>query len=210
MFEGKNFIDILNIGGLAFYILFGASVMSITVICLKVVEFWTKSKVKRSDFICNLITEIKADNIDIAIDYCNTVNSPVASVSKAGLIAFKNKEEQISEAMERETMIQTIELEKFTTVLGILGNITVYIGLFGTVLGIIKAFHNISRIGPSGIAVVIGGISEALIATAAGLFVAIPATIAYNFFAKTIDKFIVDMEYCGSVIEGTLKGKIIK
>ncbi|MDR1926263.1 MAG: MotA/TolQ/ExbB proton channel family protein [Endomicrobium sp.] len=184
--------------------------MSITVICLKVVEFWTKSKVKRSDFICNLITEIKADNIDIAIDYCNTVNSPVASVSKAGLIAFKNKEEQISEAMERETMIQTIELEKFTTVLGILGNITVYIGLFGTVLGIIKAFHNISRIGPSGIAVVIGGISEALIATAAGLFVAIPATIAYNFFAKTIDKFIVDMEYCGSVIEGTLKGKIIK
>jgi biopolymer transport protein ExbB len=210
MFDGKNLIDILSTGGWALYILFVASVLSTTIICLKIIEFWIKSKIKRSDFISNLMSEIKSNNIDGAVNYCDTLNSPLASVSKIGIIAFKNKEELIGEAMESEIMIQTVELEKFTTVLCVLGNITVYIGLFGTVVGIIKAFHNISQIGSSGIAIVIGGVSEALIATAGGLFVAIPATIAYNFFTKSIDKFIVDMEYCSLIVERNLKGKIFK
>jgi hypothetical protein len=55
--------------------------------------------------------------------------------------------------------------------------------------------------GSGGISVVIGGVSEALIATAAGLFVAIPAVVAYNFFMKIIDKFVVNMEYCASAME---------
>ncbi|MCA6073073.1 MAG: MotA/TolQ/ExbB proton channel family protein [Endomicrobium sp.] len=127
-------------------------------------------------------------------------------VAATGLVSFKEKEGHLGEAMEREVMIQTVKLENFVTILGTLGSIAVYVGLFGTVLGIIGAFHDISAVGSGGITVVIGGVSEALIATAAGLSVAIPATVAYNFFSKSIDKFVVDMEYCASSVEEALKG----
>jgi len=206
MFEGKSFIDILNIGGYTLYVLLGASVLSIMIICLKSAEFWTKSKISRISLLNKLLKEIKMKKFDEAINFCDTINSPMALVAKAGIIAFKENGNNLGEAMEREIMFQTIKLERFTTILGTLGNIAVYIGLFGTVLGIIKAFHDISKIDLGGnISVIIEGVSEALIATAAGLFVAIPAVIAYNFFIKLIDKFVMDMEYCSSAIKDALK-----
>ncbi|MDR3253785.1 MAG: MotA/TolQ/ExbB proton channel family protein [Endomicrobium sp.] len=210
MFEGKNFIDILNMGGWALYVLLGSSILSITVICCKLAEFWAKSKVTRIQFVSKLTEKIKKDKFDEAVDFCDMVNSPMAPVAKAGIVAFKENEGNIGESMEREIMIQTVKLERLTTILGTLGSISVYIGLFGTVLGIIRAFHDISKMGSGGISVVIGGVSEALIATAAGLFVAIPAVVAYNFFTKLIDKFVVNMEYCFSAVEDILKRKISK
>jgi biopolymer transport protein ExbB/TolQ len=210
MFEGKSFIEILNIGGCILFVLLGASILSVTIICFKLVEFLIKSKMIRSRFVCKVIKKIKTNKLDEAVDFCNTVNSPMSPVAKAGIVAFKENERNIGEAMEREIMIQTVKLERFITILGTLGNVAVYIGLFGTVLGIIRAFHDISKMASGGISIVIGGVSEALIATAAGLFVAIPAVIAYNFFTKLVDKFVVDMEYCSSAVADTLKGKIDK
>jgi biopolymer transport protein ExbB len=200
MFEGKSLIETLNMGGWVLYVLLGLSISSLTVICYKFVEFWQKSKVKRTDFIPILLEKIKNESLEKAIKYCDSVNTPMAAVSKAGIIAFKSGE-NLGEFMDREIMIQTVELEKYITILGTVGNIAVYIGLLGTVLGIISAFHDMSAIGTGGFTVVIKGVSEALIATATGLFVAIPASTAYNFFVKKIDKFIVDMEYCSSAIE---------
>ncbi|GHT40874.1 biopolymer transporter ExbB [Endomicrobiia bacterium] len=207
MFEGKSIIDILNMGGWVLYIVLGTSIISISVICLKAIEFWLKSKVRRTEFVKDLIGAIKKGRIDEAMYYCDRVNSPMANVSKAGLIAFKEKEESIEAAMKREIMIQTVKLEGLNTILATLGSTTVYIGLVGTVIGIIGAFNNISRMGSGGLMVVIGGVSEALINTAAGLLVAIPATVAYNFFSKSVDKFVVDMEYCVSAVEENLKRK---
>ncbi|MDR1122422.1 MAG: MotA/TolQ/ExbB proton channel family protein [Endomicrobium sp.] len=200
MFEGKSLIEILNIGGLVLYVLLGLSMLSFTVIFYKFVEFWQKSKVKRANFIHILFQKIKNCNLEKAIEYCDFVNMPIAAVSKTGIIAFKSGE-NLDEFMNREIMIQIVELERYITILGTVGNIAVYVGLLGTVLGIISAFHDMSTIGSGGIAVVIRGVSEALIATAAGLFVAIPASTAYNFFVKKIDKFIADMEYCSSAIK---------
>jgi biopolymer transport protein ExbB/TolQ len=207
MFEGKSFIDILNMGGWVLFVLLGASILSVTIICFKLVEFFMKSKMTRSQFVCAVMEKIKKDKLDEAVGFCDKINSPMSPVAKAGIVAFKENEKNIGEAMEREIMVQTVKLEKFTTILGTLGSIAVYIGLFGTVLGIIGAFHDISKMSSGGISVVIGGVSEALIATAAGLFVSIPAVIAYNFFTKLIDKFIVDMEYCSSAVADTLKRK---
>ncbi|MDR3124443.1 MAG: MotA/TolQ/ExbB proton channel family protein [Endomicrobium sp.] len=204
MFEGKSIIEILNMGGVTLYILLACSILSITIICYKAFEFWSKSRVTRVEFIKKLTNYVKDGKLDEAIDYCNSVNSPMAAVSKVGILAFKEKGERASEAMERETMIQTVQLETFTTILATLGSMTVYIGLFGTVLGIISAFHDISAVGAGGIAVIIGGVSEALMATAAGLSVAVPASAAYNFIAKKIDKFVIQMEYCISALEEVL------
>jgi biopolymer transport protein ExbB len=81
--------------------------------------------------------------------------------------------------------------QKRLTILATLGNNAPFIGLFGTVLGVIKAFHDLHVQQGSGIKVVMGGISEALVATAMGLLVAIPAVIAYNAFSKTLHTWLL-------------------
>ncbi|HLD88224.1 MAG TPA: MotA/TolQ/ExbB proton channel family protein, partial [Candidatus Omnitrophota bacterium] len=86
----------------------------------------------------------------------------------------------------------------FTSIVGTIGGTAVYVGLFGTVLGIMRAFADIGKAGSGGMEVVTTGISEALICTAAGLFVAIPAVVAYNYFMRRVDNFVVDMELAAS------------
>lgn len=206
MFEGKSLFEILALGGPTVLVLILASILSLAVIIYKLYEFREKSKVSRDSFIAELVAKMKKGSYKEAISMCEEINSPMAPVAKAGLHSFVNKEGTMNEAMQREVMIQTVVLEKYTTILGTIGSIAVYIGLFGTVLGIISAFHDISAAGTGGISVVIGGVSEALIATATGLFVAVPAVIAYNFLTKIIDKFVVDMEYTSSTIEDFLSG----
>jgi len=90
---------------------------------------------------------------------------------------------------------------------GTIGNIAVYIGLFGTVLGIIRAFHDIAAAGAGGMSIVIGGVAEALVCTATGLFVAIPAVIAFNYFARKVELFTNDMELCASELIDLMGGE---
>jgi biopolymer transport protein ExbB/TolQ len=85
-------------------------------------------------------------------------------------------EERVRAALSSEAL----RLSAHVSIVGTIGNIAPFIGLFGTVLGIIRAFRDIGQVGAAGPAVVATGISEALIATAAGLFVAISSVIAYN------------------------------
>jgi biopolymer transport protein ExbB len=141
---------------------------------------------------------LKKDNIDSAISLCKKSNTPFSDVVHAGLIFAKHTEKEISNNMERTIVIETNLLEDYTTIVGTIGSVSVYIGLFGTVLGIIKAFNDISAAGTGGINVVINGIAESLVCTAAGLCVAVPAVVAYNYFIKRIDRFITDMELCAS------------
>ncbi|MCX6076502.1 MAG: MotA/TolQ/ExbB proton channel family protein [Campylobacterales bacterium] len=88
-----------------------------------------------------------------------------------------------------------ILLEKRLGILATFGNNAPFVGLFGTVLGIINAFHSLSKEGSEfGVNTVMGGISEALVATAVGLFVAIPSVIAYNYFVRKIKMILLEME----------------
>jgi len=87
-----------------------------------------------------------------------------------------------------------VDLERNLGVLGTLGNNAPFIGLFGTVLGIIKAFADLSRNSGGGAAAVMSGISEALVSTAVGLMVAIPAVIAFNFFQGKVRKTLARVD----------------
>ncbi len=141
---------------------------------------------------------LRSGNIEKAMELCNNTNTPFSNVVYSGLAFYGPHEKEISNAMEREITIETTKLERYTSIVGTIGNTAVYIGLFGTVLGIIRAFHDIAVAGAGGMSIVIGGVAEALVCTATGLFVAIPAVIAFNYFTRKVDHFINDMELCAS------------
>src|SRR5579872_6292895 len=110
------------------------------------------------------------------------LRAPESRVATAGLEQIGRGSEAVSEAMASAKSRVRLELERNLGVLGTLGNNAPFIGLFGTVLGIIKAFADLSHNQGGGAATVMSGISAALVATAVGLMVAIPAVIAFNFF----------------------------
>jgi biopolymer transport protein TolQ len=97
-------------------------------------------------------------------------------------------------AMQRATEIEVARMERYLPFLATTASAAPFIGLFGTVIGIMSAFHGIGQQGSASLAVVAPGISEALIATAAGLGAAIPAVMAYNFFVNRVKRWAVEMD----------------
>ena len=109
---------------------------------------------------------------------------------------------QLERAKERETA----NLKRGLTVLATVGSTSVFVGLFGTVVGIITAFQGISADGGGGLSSVAGGISEALVATAVGLMVAIPSVVAFNLFNGRVEAFQIDMnDVASELIDFVLK-----
>jgi len=102
--------------------------------------------------------------------------------------------DRVDRVLRQTNTAQTIQLERNLSFLATTGNAAPFIGLFGTVWGIMEAFHKIGQRGATSLAIVAPGISEALIATAAGLFAAIPAVIAYNYFLNRIRNLIAEMD----------------
>jgi len=130
-------------------------------------------------------------------------NSHVAQVVSAGILEYDGVRqsgrdpvaslELVSSAL-RDSMSETlIELKRGLGFLATIGSTAPFIGLFGTVVGIINAFRSIAATGSGGMSVVSGGIAEALVSTALGIFVAIPAVVAFNTFTGKIETFHVEM-----------------
>jgi len=117
-------------------------------------------------------------------------NDSEAQSFTAGLSAADN----VSRALRRASTQETYRLEKYLTFLATTGSTAPFIGLFGTVWGIMGSFHGISKMGSASLAVVAPGISEALIATAIGLIAAIPAVVAYNHFLNKVNILIGEMD----------------
>ena len=180
------------------YILLFCSLLSIAILLERIIYYRKLSKTKRAEFMTRIKRALKTGDVERAMEICKDTDAPFSQVVSSGLELRGRPEKEISNAMEREITIETTKLERYTSIVGTIGNTAVYIGLFGTVLGIIRAFHDIAAAGTGGMSIVIGGVAEALVCTATGLFVAIPAVIAFNYFAKRVEYFIDDMELCAS------------
>lgn len=144
-------------------------------------------------------------------------NSPLAQVFRAGyqeLVKVKQREqkekdaadkgmsfgggvENVERALRRAATAEMTELERLIPFLATVGSTSPFIGLFGTVVGIMKSFSEIGAKGSANLATVAPGIAEALIATAAGLLAAIPAVIAFNFFGSRLKVIGAEMENFG-------------
>jgi biopolymer transport protein ExbB/TolQ len=180
------------------YILLFCSFLSVTILVERIIYYRKRSKTKRAEFMTRIARALKGSDIEKAMEICKETLAPFSNVVYSGLELHGHHEKEISNAMEREITIEVTRLERYTGVVGTIGNTAVYIGLFGTVLGIIRAFHDIAAAGAGGMSIVIVGVAEALVCTATGLFVAIPAVIAFNYFTKKVENFLNDMELCAS------------
>jgi biopolymer transport protein TolQ len=120
--------------------------------------------------------------------------SPLTSLFRAAYSIEDAGREEIRNTLKRIEATEAARLERYLTFLATTGSTTPFIGLFGTVWGIMNSFMGIGRVGAASLAIVAPGIAEALIATAAGLAAAIPAVVAYNYYLSRIRRNIIVME----------------
>lgn len=133
-------------------------------------------------------------------------NSPLGRVLSAGLRNMYGKREVMKESIEEEGRQVALSLERFLNTLGTIASIAPLLGLLGTVIGMIKVFAVITSLGVGDPKILADGISEALITTAAGLSVAIPAVMFYRYLRGRVDELLLKMEaqavYLVEVIHG--------
>ena len=184
-------------------VLFIMSAWSIGVMIDRVLAYNAARKQSRA-FAPAVAGALREGKLDEAVKIADRFNkSHLAKVVVAGLQEFKAHQvntdipgeeiEASRRALERAEAIVHAELKRGVSSLATIGSTAPFVGLFGTVVGIMHAFQSISTSKSTGIGAVAGGISEALITTAVGLFVAIPAVWAFNYFTNRIEAFDVEM-----------------
>jgi biopolymer transport protein ExbB/biopolymer transport protein TolQ len=187
------------------------SVYSLTVAVERFI-YYGKAKKQSLQFARLVTGYLKQDKLQDAIDASKKFrHSHLARVVAAGLYEFQHDLasgtadvtghdpiEAAERAIEREALITTADMKKGLSGLATIGTTAPFIGLFGTVIGIINAFRGMAMTGSGGIAAVSTGIAEALVTTALGLFVAIPAVWLFNIFMNKIERFQVEMSNSAS------------
>lgn len=146
------------------------------------------------EFLKNIQTHWNWQDISLGLQLCKSYDHSLARILKAGLLRFGGKVDEIERAIEGAGQHEASLLNSNLRVLGAVANLTPMMGLLGTVFGMIKAFNVISQSGTGHPGLVASGISEALITTAAGLVVGIPALALYHYFRGKIDRFVFEME----------------
>jgi biopolymer transport protein ExbB len=155
-----------------------------------------KSEIDTNKFIIDIRTIIKDGNIIEAIQVCESTGGTIANIVKSGLVKHNRSKEQIENAMEVSGLIEIAQLEKNAKILSIIAHIAPLIGLLGTVLGFIQAFSEMRMSGLVDISATrIGEAMEyALVTTAAGLVVAIPSVLAYNYIVSRVEGFVLEIQ----------------
>jgi biopolymer transport protein ExbB len=169
------------------------SVVSVTIMIERLVYF-ARMRLNFPAFSAELSKLLIDDDIDGAKKLCERYP---ALETQVAVRAFEHKERGVKamrESMEGFLVSQRQYLDRGLVVLGTLGNNAPFIGLFGTVVGIIMAFKDLADNPAGGPSVVMSGISEALVSTAVGLMVAIPAVIAFNAFNRVVKRKLQNAE----------------
>lgn len=183
------------------FIIIGCSILSFTIFIERLLHL-RKSEIDTNRFIINLRKTIKEGNMVEAVGICEATGGTIANIVKAGLIRHNRKKEQIEQAMEISGLVEIAQLEKNAKILSIIAYIAPLIGLLGTVLGFIQAFSEMRLSGLVDISATrIGEAMEyALVTTAAGLVVAIPSVIAYNYIVSRVESFVLEIQTASAEI----------
>ncbi len=184
-------------GGPIIFLIILCSVIAFAVV---IERLWhlRRAKINTTEFMGGIANILERNRIMDAIDTCNATPGPIAHILKAGILKHDRSRTEIKESIEDAGVHEVPRLEKNLSVLATIAHITPLLGLLGTVTGMVRSFQVIEQkatalvpVNPGDLA---GGIWEALITTVAGLAVAIPTYVAYNFLVSKVDGFVLEME----------------
>jgi len=206
-------MDLLSIfikGGIVMYFILASSIVAAAIAIEKFMVL-KKAKVNIPAFLIKLRALIKKKDLEGAISYCMQERTPVSNIVKKGLKKIRFGHQRVVEAIESAGRQEISKLEKGLSILASIAGIAPLLGFLGTVTGMIGAFMKIQELqGSANPADLAGGIWEALITTAFGLMVGIPALALYNYFVSKINKMVVDMERISNdlidMLDDTSKG----
>lgn len=186
-------LDLLKPGGIIMFPLLLCSVLALAII---IERFWTLrvSRLAPKSMVQDLWVSIRKKELNARKIKELKENAPLGRILAAGLVNAKHGRDIMKESIQEEASHVVHEMERFLTALGTIAVITPLLGLLGTVIGMIKVFAQLQLEGAGNAAALAGGISEALITTAAGMTVAIPALIFHRYFLRRVDELVVDME----------------
>lgn len=183
------------------FVIIGCSIVSFTIFIERLMQLH-RSEIDTNKFIIAMRKTIKDGNLVEAIQTCEQTGGTIAAIMKAGILKHNRGKEQIESAMEIAGLIEIARLEKNAKILSIIAHIAPLIGLLGTVLGFIQAFSEMRLSGLVDISATrIGEAMEyALVTTAAGLVVAIPSVLAYNYIVSRVEGFVLEIQTASAEI----------
>ena len=169
---------------------------SIVAAAICVERLWSlqRSRIVPKNLLAQIWSAMKTSDLDSQKLRELRSNSPLGQILAAGIANAKRGRDIMKEAMEEAANQVSHDLQRYMTTLGIIASISPLLGLLGTVVGMIQVFTALMLEGAGNANVLAGGISQALITTAAGLSVAIPALMFHRFFQRRIDELMISME----------------
>jgi len=188
-----TFKQLIIAGGPILFLLAGLSIYSIALIW----ERWSVYKRTLNgmdDLLHKIQALLKTGEVKQIAELCTRAKSPAGDIIHKVMTHYGSPLEK-RELAEKAVEWHVSRMGKSLTAIATIGSISPFIGLFGTVIGVIRAFRDLSMYAGAGPSVVAMGIAEALVNTAAGLFVAVPAIVAYNYFAHKANDFSSEMNW---------------
>ena len=197
----KDVVLFLTDGGIMMIPLLFSSILAVAIILERAFQLRRKKII--SPNLLSMIDSIKeSKDIDMARSVCNQTNSTLTNIMKVCLDNHKLDREELKELMEEQGRQEVRILERGLGALETIASASPLMGLLGTVIGMIKVFNVISKVGVGQASALSGGISEALITTVVGLSIGIPTLIAYNYFTNKAEDLVLDVEkYSGFLIQ---------
>ena len=196
--------EILNMAGYAMWAIVALSVLTVAVALERVVVQWRF--MDRARALADTVGRcLKRGAFDEARSACERSRSPLAEVFLVGYERLgRTRKENLAAAVDRERVRVMLGMKSRLWIMGTIGAIAVFVGLFGTVIGIQEAFGRIAETRSNDMAVVSGGLTEALYATAAGILVAVEAVVLYNFFNQRLTRIAVELKMLTDEVLETL------
>lgn len=192
-FANSGAVEFFLKGGIFMWPILALAVFGLAIMLER---FWTLSRARTNirDLMNRVLAALKKDGVEAAIQVCETTRGPIPAILHAGLRRSNIGIDATEKSIENAGVVELSFLERGLLALVTVSNLAPLLGFLGTVSGMINAFDAIAAADQVNAKIVAAGISEALITTLAGLVVAIPMSMAHNYFVAQIDKFVIEMQ----------------
>jgi biopolymer transport protein ExbB len=196
-------MDLMLKGGPLMWLILFNGLLAIAIFLERWLHFH-RAQIHTPDFVSGIRNALQRGNYTEAVATCEETAGPVAQVVKTAILHRESERDEIREAVEETARTEVALLERRLVVLATVAQVTPLVGFLGTVMGMIQMFRVIQEAQLPSPGQLAGGVWTALLTTAAGLVVAVPAYVAYNFLTSRVQHLVIEMEKAATEVVGFL------